>query len=180
MKDKSDAELLQIVTASKALVEPKRQVFDDDRVTISELDWLWEMAPRDAALAFARDHVGKEAADAVLKIADPNAQPPKSGEIGLRWISGNKYAPRTEGVTILKYDDYGSELRLSEVEIAGKASKAQIDAAVMKTDIHRLPPLVRSRRLKYFGGCGTCGLNRTEREFQRYLLLCRRHWSVLD
>jgi hypothetical protein len=138
LKDRSDAELLQIVTASKAVVEPKQQVYDDDRVTHSPLDRLWEMPPRDAAIAFATDHVGKEVTGAALKIADQNAQPPKSGEIGLRWKSGNKYAPRAEGVAILKYDGYRSELLLSEVEIAGQASKAQIEAAVMKTDTHPL------------------------------------------
>lgn len=100
------------------------------------------MDPKDAALAFAVDAVSESMKGLTLKIDDPKASPPKSGEVGLRWISGNEYATPEEGITILKYDGYKSELLLSRVEIVGRASKKEIEAAVLKTDSHPLRRLV--------------------------------------
>ena len=143
LKGKSNAELVQLITGStKPLVEKPQPQYDEDRVAPSPIDVLWEMDPRDAAVAFASQYIGQEARPLELHIAEREAKPPASGEIGLRWISGNKYAPRTEGVTILKHDGYTSELLLSEVEIEGRPSKEEIEAAVMKMDSHPLPRLV--------------------------------------
>lgn len=143
LKGKSNAELVQLITGStKPLVEKPQPQYDEDRVAPSPLDALWEMDPRDAAVAFASQYISDNARPLELRIEDRDAKPPAAGEIGLRWISGNKYAPRTEGVTILKHDGYRSELLLSEVEIEGRPSKEEIEAAVMKMDSHPLPRLV--------------------------------------
>lgn len=111
-----------------------------DRLTSSPLDRLWEMDPRDAAVAFASEYAGDKAN--TFKIDDPNAKPPASGEIGLRWTNGNAYAPPEEGVTILKHAGYKSELRISQVEIVGRISKEQLEKAVMQTDSHPVRRLV--------------------------------------
>jgi hypothetical protein len=142
LKGKSDPELLQIVTMRTDAIETKKDVYNEDQVTPSGLDRLWEMDPRDAALAFARDYVSDSMKGLRLRIDHRDAKPPRSGEIGLRWISGNEYAAPLHGVTILKYDGYNSELLVSQVEINGEASKAEIEAAVAKTDSHPLRRLV--------------------------------------
>jgi len=100
------------------------------------------MDPRDAAMAFTTAHVSESMKGMKFKIDNPNARPPERGEIGLRWVNGNEYASPEEGMTILKHDGYKSELLISQVEIAGRASKQEIETAVLKTDSHPLPRLV--------------------------------------
>jgi len=140
LKGKSNAELVQLVTGTtKPIVEKPPREYDEDRVAPSPLDRLWEMDPRDAAVAFASDYISKTAQGSLeLRIDDRTATPPASGEIGLRWIGGNQYAPRAEGITLLKYEGYRSELLLSEVELEGRPSKEEVEEAVMKTDSHPL------------------------------------------
>jgi hypothetical protein len=123
----------------KNSIQDKRCETESERKP-SPLDRLWEMDPRDAAVAFASDYSGNKTN--TFKIDDPNARPPASGEIGLRWTNGNAYAPPEEGVTILKYDGYKSELRLAQVEIVGRTSKEQLEKAIMRTDSHPLRRLV--------------------------------------
>jgi len=144
LKGKSNAELVQLITgATKPLVEKPPYDYDEDRVAPSPLDRLWEMDPRDAAVAFATDYISETARGSVeLRIDDRNATPPSSGEVGLRWFSGNHYAAPAEGIKLLKYDRYRSELLLSEVEIEGRPSKEEVEEAVMKTDSHPLRRLV--------------------------------------
>jgi len=102
LKGKSDAELLQIVTMRTDAIETKKEVYNEDQVTPSGLDRLWEMDPRDAALAFAQDYVSDSMKGLPLRIDHRDAKPPRSGEIGLRWISGNEYAAPLHGVTIIE------------------------------------------------------------------------------
>jgi hypothetical protein len=141
LKGKTDQELLDLVMGREN--SSNKGPCDDkgtDSVKGSPLDRLWEMDPRDAAVAFASDYAGDKGN--TFKIDDPNAQPPASGEIGLRWTSGNAYAPAEEGVTILKYDGYKSELKVSQVEIVGRTSKELLEKAVMRTDSHPVRRLV--------------------------------------
>ena len=143
LKGKTDEELLQLVVGRKSSVDQQlSQEYEEDRVRFSSLDRLWEMDPRDAAVAFVSDYVSKEAKGLTFKIDNRDAHPPKRGEIGIRWISGNYYAAPEQGVTILKHDGYNSTLLVSEVEIVGRPSKEEIERAVMKTDSHPLPRLV--------------------------------------
>ena len=100
------------------------------------------MDPRDAAVAFAADHIDKDLGSFSFKIDDRNAKPPTAGEIGLRWESGNYWAPPAEGLTILNYDGHNSKLLLSEVEIVGRPSSEEIKTAVMKTDSYPVSRLV--------------------------------------
>jgi hypothetical protein len=143
LRGKTDQELLDLVMGrtSSSNEKPCNEI-EGDRLKTSPLDRLWEMDPRDAALAFATAYVSESMKGMKFKIDNPNARPPERGEIGLRWISGNEYAPPELGVTILKYDGYKSELRLSQVEIAGRASKQEIEKAVLKTDSYPLRRLV--------------------------------------
>jgi hypothetical protein len=139
LKDKTDAELLRFVLGRRE--EEKGFVSEDnigDRAQLSPLDRLWEMDPKEAALAIVADHVDLDQKGVIFEIDNPTAKPPASGEIGIRWISGNEYAPPAEGVTILKYDGYRSKLLLSEVQIEGRPSKDEIEKAVMHTDEHPL------------------------------------------
>lgn len=142
LKGKTDQELIDLVTGHKSSVGQKKDAHDDNRVAPSPLDRLWEMDPRDAAIAFASDYAGENMKGIKFEIDDPDARPPKSGEVGLRWISGNEYAPVEHGITILKYEGYKSELLLSQVEIAGRASKSEIEAAIRKTDSHPVRRLI--------------------------------------
>ena len=66
------------------------------------------MPARDAAVAFVTDCPGKDATGIKFEIDDPNAHPPAKGEVGMRWIGGNDYAPRQEGVIILRFDGHNS------------------------------------------------------------------------
>ena len=50
-----------------------------------------------AAVAFVSDYVSKEAKGLTFKIDNRDAHPPKRGEIGIRWISGNYYAAPEQG-----------------------------------------------------------------------------------
>ncbi len=142
LKAKSNEEILQAVLQSTDKIEPLKQDYTEDRVTLSPLDRLWEMPAQEAALAFAYESVSKEAKDIVFKIDDPSAKPPPSGEVGIRWVSGNEYAPPEQGVTILKFDGYQSALLTSEVQVVGAPSKEELQQAVMKTDLHPLRKLV--------------------------------------
>jgi hypothetical protein len=97
------------------------------------------MDPKEAALALVADHVDqRERGKIVFEIDDPNAKPPQSGEVGLRWMGGAHYGPYQEGVTILKYDGYNSKLLISKVETEGVSTKEELEEAVMKTDEHHL------------------------------------------
>jgi hypothetical protein len=97
------------------------------------------MDPKEAALALVADHVNpRERGKIVFEIDDPNAKPPQSGEVGLRWMGGAHYGPYQEGVTILKYDGYNSKLLISKVETEGVSTKEELEEAVMKTDEHHL------------------------------------------
>jgi hypothetical protein len=100
------------------------------------------MPPRDAAVAFVSDYTSKEVTGVTLETDDPTAKPPASGEIGMRWISGNYYAAPQQGLTLLKYDGNNSVLLLSQVEIVGRPSKQEIEREVMRTDRYPLPRLV--------------------------------------
>jgi hypothetical protein len=142
LKDKSDAELLVLVTGQKEPVTQRSDFDWDERVKPSPLDRLWEMPARDAAIAFVTDCAGKDASGIKFEIDDPNARPPARGEIGIRWIDGNHYAPRQEGVIILRFDGHKSALLMSHVEVVGRPSKQELESAVMKTDFHELRRLV--------------------------------------
>jgi hypothetical protein len=105
----------------------------------SPLDRLWEMPAAEAALAFVSDNTEPRLD---LMFDDPSAKPPQKGEIGLRWVGGGHYVPVRHGVTILKYDGYESQLVISELEISGEASPAEIEQAVKKTDTYPVRRLV--------------------------------------
>jgi hypothetical protein len=138
LKDKSDTELLQLVTGQKEPLSQRSDYDWDNRVKPSPLDHLWEMPARDAAVAFVTDNLGKDLAGIKLEIDDPSARPPAKGEIGLRWIEGSEYAPRQEGVTILRFDGHKSALLMSHVEVVGHPSRQELEGAVMKTDSHEI------------------------------------------
>jgi hypothetical protein len=139
LREKTDQELVELLTGRKLPAPPDPYINSKDRIDPSPLDRAWEMPPAEAALALVSDHMKHKVS---LKIDDPKAEPPKKGEIGLRWVSGGHYGPPRHGVTILKYDGYKSQLLVSEVELNGEASKDEIEKAVMKTDAHKLNRLV--------------------------------------
>jgi hypothetical protein len=139
LKDKTDAELLEFVIGRREKADAYISGENvDGCARPSRLDSLWEMDPKEAALALVADYVDQREKGIVFEIDDPAAKPPSTGEVGLRWISGNEYAAPAEGVTILKYDGYDSKLLISEVEIDGRPSKEEIEKAVLQTDEHRL------------------------------------------
>ena len=142
LKGKSDSELFQLVAGQKEPVTQRSDYDWDKRVKPSPLDRLWEMPARDAAVAFVTDCPGKDASGTKFEIDDPNARPPTKGEIGIRWIDGNNYAPRQEGVLILRFDGHKSALLTSHVEVVGRPSKQELEGAVMKTDFHEIRRLV--------------------------------------
>jgi hypothetical protein len=141
LKDKSNEELLALVTGEKQPKTQSPEDFTGDRVRPSPLDEIWEMPAREAAIKFVSIYTSKDVTGVTLKI-DTDAKPPSSGEIGMRWISGNYYAAPEQGLTLLKYDGNKSALLLSQVEIVGRPSKEEIESAVMKTDLHPIPRLV--------------------------------------
>jgi hypothetical protein len=142
LKEKSDTQLLQLITGTETPVTQRADPPYDDRVIPSPLDRLWEMDPREAALAFVSDYVDKGITGVRFEIDDMNAKPPAKGEIHLRWISGNEYAPPKEGLTVLIFDGYSSRLLTSQVELVGRPSKQQVESAVAKADSHALRPRV--------------------------------------
>jgi hypothetical protein len=140
LREKTDAELLEFVAghrdSSGRYVSDEN---DDDRARPSPLDRLWEMDPKEAALALVTDFVNpRQRGTIVFEIDDPNAKPPQSGEIGLWEMGGAHYGPYEESLTILKYDGYNSKLLISKVGTEGLPSREELDEAVMKTDEHRL------------------------------------------
>ena len=142
LKGKPDAELLQLITGEATPVTQRDDPNYDDRVKPSPLDALWEMDPREAAVAFVSAHKSKEVTGISFEIDDPKAKPPPKGEVHLRWISGNEYAAPKQGLTVLKFDGYESKLLMSQVELVGRPSKEEIESAVAKTDSHSLRPRV--------------------------------------
>lgn len=100
------------------------------------------MPSRDAALAFVADCPDNDPIGIKFEIDDPNARPPAKGEIGIRWIDGNNYAPRQEGVMILRFDGHKSALLMSHVEVVGRPSKQELERAIIKTDFHEIQRLV--------------------------------------
>lgn len=151
LKEKTDAELLEFVAGKRDLTNLYvAYENDDDRASPSPLDRFWEMDPKEAALAFVADNVSPREKGIVFEIDDPTAKPPASGEVGMRWLSGNRYAASEEGVTILKYDGYHSKLLISEVQIEGRPSKEEIEKAVMQTDEHRLYRAVAQQTYEIF------------------------------
>lgn len=139
LKGKTDQELVELITGQKLPPPPDPAARFGERIKPSALDRLWEMPAAEAALAFVSDHTESQFP---LKINYPTAKTPQKGEIGLRWVGGGHYVPVSHGVTILKYDGYNSELLVSELEISGQASKAEIEDAVTKTDRYPLRRLV--------------------------------------
>jgi len=99
------------------------------------------MPARDAAVAFVTDCPDKGVTGIKFEIDDPDARPPSKGEIGLRWIGGSQYAPRQEGVTILRFDGHKSALLMSHIEVVGRRQTGA-RGAVMKTDFHEIRRLV--------------------------------------
>jgi len=95
LRQKTDAELLEFVAGRRDL--SSRYVSDendDDRARPSPLDRLWEMDPKEAALALVADFVNpRQRGTIVFEIDDPNAKPPQSGEIGLWRMGGAHYGP---------------------------------------------------------------------------------------
>ncbi len=142
MKGKSDSELLQLITGQKEPLTQRSDEHFDDQVKPSPLDRLWEMPARDAAVAFVTNYLSKDVTGLKFEIDDLNARPPAKGEIGLRWVSGNDYAPRREGVTILRFDGYNSALLMSQVEVVGRPSKPELEPAVRNPDSHDIRRLV--------------------------------------
>jgi hypothetical protein len=142
LKGKSDTELFQLITGQKEPVTQRSDYSWDDRAKPSPLDRLWEMPARDAAVAFVTDCPSKDASSIKFEIDDPNARPPAKGEIGIRWTDGNNYAPRQEGVTILRFDGNKSTLLMSHVEVVGNPSKQELERAIMETDFHEIQRLV--------------------------------------
>lgn len=142
LKNKSDTELLQLVTGEKESPSQRSDYDWDDRVKPSKLDRLWEMPARDAAVAFVTDCADRYPSETKFEIDNPNARPPAKGEVGLRWISGNQYAPRQEGLITLRFDGHRSALLMSHVEVVGLPSKQELERAISKTDFHEIRPLV--------------------------------------
>jgi hypothetical protein len=136
LKDKTDTELLEFVSWTGAEKSAVSDETEGDRAKPSPLDRLWEIDPKEAALALVTDYVGLREEAVVFEIDDPNAKPPGAGEIGFRWLSGSSYTAPEQGVTILKYDGSNSKILISEVEIVGPHSDEEIDKAVMQTDEH--------------------------------------------
>ena len=137
LREKTDQELVEIITGRK--LPPQETAGVKESMKPSPLDRLWEMPAAEAALAFVSDNT-EPGVD--LRIDDPSAKPPEKGEIGLRWVGGGHYAPVRHGVTILKHDGYESQLLISELEISGEASSAEIEQAVKKTDTYPMRRLV--------------------------------------
>lgn len=135
------------------------------------------MPPRDAAVAFVTDCPDRNVSDTKFEIDDPNARPPAKGEIGIRWIDGNHYAPRQEGVIILRFDGHKSALLMSHVEVVGRPSKQELEGAVMKTDFHEVRPLVAQqtyeilwwlRHVRSVGSFFRGGVSNSNADFGRF------------
>src|SRR4051812_30770667 len=86
LREKTDSELLEYVAghrdSSSRYVSDEN---DDDRARPSPLDRLWEMDPKEAALALVVDNVAPhDRGKIIFEIDEPSATPPKSGELGIR------------------------------------------------------------------------------------------------
>lgn len=132
LKGKSDEELLRLVVGPPD--KKAETALPADRVEFSPLDRLWEMAPRDAAIALLSDYVTKDVKGEVTFQIDDTGRPspPLNGEIGLRWDSSS--VPPAAGVTILRYDGDRSRFLISSVEFVGRTSESELERALAKTD----------------------------------------------
>lgn len=148
LKGKTDDELLRLVIGGRNDQQKKTdEEFGEDFIRFSSLDRLWEMSPPEAALVLASQYVGNDAKGRVKFAINESAKarPPGSGEIGIRWISGNYYALPERGVTVLRYDGTHSCISISDVQILGPVSKEELDEALSKLDNHPIPAAVAQR-----------------------------------
>jgi hypothetical protein len=137
LKDKSNEELLALVVGhTKTATENCAQ----DQVHPSPLDRLWEMPPREAALALALEYLEKEAKGGAKFVisGNVNLKPASQGEIGFRWISGNYYARPERGMIVLVYEGGNSKIRLSNFQILGPVPEEELERAYSQTDEHPL------------------------------------------
>jgi hypothetical protein len=111
-----------------------------DQVHPSPLDRLWEMPPREAALALALEYLEKEAKGGAKFVisGNVNLKPASQGEIGFRWISGNYYARPERGMIVLVYEGGNSKIRLSNFQILGPVPEEELERAYSQTDEHPL------------------------------------------
>jgi hypothetical protein len=142
LKGKTDEELLHLVTGGRN--DTQKKTIDGirgDLVSSSPLDRLWEMPSRQAALALASEYVEKEAKGRVKFTIEGNAntKPPTSGEIGIRWVSGNYYVLPERGMTILHYDRLHSRLSISAVQILGPVPRRELEESLSRTDDYDVP-----------------------------------------
>lgn len=148
LKNKSDAELFHLVAGGRNDQMKKNGEEANARfVPNSFIDSLWEMSPPDAALAFASTCVEKEAqGQAKFSISrEPGVSPPPAGEIGIRWVNGNYYAPPERGMTVLEWNGDQSRICLSDFQILGPVSNGELEKALAETDQYPLRPLVAQR-----------------------------------
>jgi hypothetical protein len=141
LKGKTDEELLNLVCRGRNDTQKKQATDFPFSIDQAAMDRLWEMLPRDAALAFASEYVQKEAKGRVkftIEI-DPSQKPPPSGEIGIRWISGNYYAMPEHGAIVLYYDRPRSRLSISDFQILSRPSERELEEALNQTDEHDVP-----------------------------------------
>jgi hypothetical protein len=145
LKGKTDNELLRLVIGGRNDEQRKRsEELREGFIQPSSLDPLWEMSPREAALALASECVDKVVRGRVKFTIDnsANAKPPSKGEIGISWISGNYYAPHERGVIALRYDGPNSGICFSDFQILGPVSERELDEALRNMDDHKLPQAV--------------------------------------
>jgi hypothetical protein len=137
LKDKSNEELLALVIGHR---KTGTEDCAQDQVPPSSLDRLWEMPPREAALALASEYLEKEVKGRARFIISENGnlKPPRHGEIGFRWISGNYYAPPERGMIVLLYDGGNSKIRLSDFQVLGPVPGDELERAYSRTDEHPL------------------------------------------
>ena len=137
LKDKSNEELLALVIGHR---KTGTEDCAEDQVQPSSLDRLWEMPPREAALALASEYLEKEVKGRAKFIISENGnlKPPSQGEIGFRWVNGNYDAPPERGMIVFLYDGGNSKIRLSDFQVLGPVSGDELERAYSQADEHPL------------------------------------------
>jgi hypothetical protein len=139
LKGKSDEELLHLVIGGRNDTQKKTdEDIHQDIVRFSSIDRVWEMPPQQAALALASEYVEKEIRGRAKFAIDQSgkAKPPSTGEIAIRWISGNYYALPERGVIVLRYEGLQSRISISDFQILGPVSETELSEALNQMDDH--------------------------------------------
>jgi hypothetical protein len=143
LKNKTDEELFQMVSGGRNDQLKKNDEEASERYDTSVLDGIWELPPQQAALTIASHYVEKAVrGNAEFAVDNPNLKPPSTGEIGMRWVSGNYWRQPERGVVVLHNDGARSRISLSDFQILGPPSYEEYQSALHDVDDHKIPPLV--------------------------------------